>query len=193
MKDQITRKARESAELVTRFFETCAPSLERAVHAMAERFRRGGRLYVMGNGGSACDAQHIAVEFQHPIIEKRRALPAASLCADIALLTAVGNDTDFSKVFVAQLELSARDTDIAIGISTSGTSANVVRAMRRARELGLCTIGFAGRDGGPLGDVCEHAFVVPSWSVHRIQEVHTVLLHLLWDQVHIALGEPDVL
>jgi D-sedoheptulose 7-phosphate isomerase len=80
-----------------------------------------------------------------------------------------------------------------LGISTSGTSPNVLRAMRVARERGACTIAFAGRDGGPLADLCEHAFVVPSWSIHRIQEVHTVLLHLLWDQVHLALGEPDVL
>jgi D-sedoheptulose 7-phosphate isomerase len=193
MKHAIVRKARESAELVTRYFEACAPELERAVAALAERFRNGGRLYVIGNGGSACDAQHVAVEFQHPIVEKRRPLPATALVTDIALLTAVGNDTDFARVFVAQLELVARAGDAALGISTSGSATNVLRAMRRARELGLCTIGFAGRDGGALADVCEHVFVVPSWSVHRIQEVHTVLLHLLWDQVHVALGEPDVL
>jgi D-sedoheptulose 7-phosphate isomerase len=89
--------------------------------------------------------------------------------------------------------LAARETDAVLGISTSGTSTNVVRAMRTARELGCCTIAFAGRDGGPLADLCDHAFVVPSWSIHRIQEVHTVLLHLLWDHVHVALGEPDVL
>jgi D-sedoheptulose 7-phosphate isomerase len=189
----ILRKARESAELVTRFFETSAPQLERAVHALAERFRRGGRLYVMGNGGSACDAQHVAVEFQHPIVEKRRALPAMALSCDTALITAIGNDTDFSRVYADQLELIARAADVALGISTSGTSANVVRAIRHARELGLYTIGFCGRDGGPLADTCDVAFVVPSWSIHRIQEVHTVLLHLLWDQVQIALGEPDVL
>lgn len=189
----ILRKARESAELVTQFFAASAPQLERAVLAIADRFRRGGRLYVMGNGGSACDAQHLAIEFQHPIVEKRRALPAQALSCDTALITAIGNDTDFSRVYAAQLELVARPEDLALGISTSGTSANVVRALRRARELGLYTVGFSGRDGGPLADACEVAFVVPSWSIHRIQEVHTVLLHLLWDQVQIALGAPDVL
>ena len=193
MKESIVRKARESAELVTSFFEACAPELERTVRSLAERFRRGGRLFVLGNGGSACDAQHVAVEFQHPIVEKRRALPATALCTDVALLTAVGNDGDFAQVFAAQVDLAVRETDAVLGISTSGTAANVLRALRRARELGACTIGFAGRDGGPLADVCEHAFVVPSWSIHRIQEAHTVLLHLLWDQVHVALGEPDVL
>ena len=83
--------------------------------------------------------------------------------------------------------------DAVLGISTSGTAANVIRGIRRARELGALTIAFTGRDGGPLADSCEHAFVVPSWSIHRIQEVHTMLLHLLWDHTHVALGEPDVL
>ena len=193
MTDSIVRKARESAALIASYFEACAPTLERTASVVADRFRRGGRLFVMGNGGSACDAQHIAVEFQHPIIEKRRALPATALSADIALVTAIGNDGDFAQIYAAQLALTARETDAVIGISTSGTAANVLRGLRTARELGAYTIGFAGRDGGPLVDYCEQVFVVPSWSIHRIQEVHTVLLHLLWDQVHLALGEPDVL
>jgi D-sedoheptulose 7-phosphate isomerase len=193
MRRSITRKARESAALIANYIESCADEIDRVAGKMAERFAAGGRLYAIGNGGSACDAQHVAVEFQHPIVEKRRALPAAALVAEIALITAIGNDTDFARVFVAQLELAGRAGDILLGISTSGTAANVVRAVRRARELGLVTIGFCGRDGGPLADVCEHGFVVPSWSIHRIQEVHTVLLHLLWDHVHLALGEPDVL
>lgn len=193
MKDAILRKARESAETAARFFETNAAELERCVEAMADRFRDGGRLFVMGNGGSACDAQHLAVELQHPIIEKRRALPARALTCDVALLTAIGNDTDFSNVFCDQLELEASGRDIAVGISTSGSSASVNRGLRTARSLELLTVGFAGRDGGPMVDCCKHCFVVPSWSTHRIQEVHTVLLHILWDQIHVALGEPDVI
>ncbi len=193
MTEALRRKARESAELVTRFVDSCADELERCTRALADRFRRGGRLFVMGNGGSACDAQHVAVEFQHPIIEKRRALPATALATDVALLTAIGNDGDFAQVYAAQLEVALREADAVLGISTSGTSANVLRALRVARERGACTIGFSGRDGGPLADLCDHAFVVPSWSIHRIQEVHTVLLHLLWDHTHVALGEPDVL
>jgi len=193
MTESITRKARESAELVTRFIATHAAAVDRAAHALADRFRRGGRLFAMGNGGSACDAQHVAVEFCHPIIEKRRALPAAALGTDVALLTAIGNDGDFAQAYAVQLELAVRDSDAVLGISTSGTSPNVLRAIRVARERGACTIAFSGRDGGPLADVCEHTFVVPSWSIHRIQEVHTLLLHLLWDQTHVALGEPDVL
>ena len=193
MKAAILRKARESADTMLCFFDAEAEALERCVGALAERVRAGGCLWVMGNGGSACDAQHVAVEFMHPIIEKRRALPAQALTVDTATLTAVGNDSDFSRVFAIQLELLARPRDVALGISTSGASANVNRALKRARELGLLTIGFSGRDGGRMPEVCDHCFTVPSWSIHRIQETHTALLHLLWDLLHVTLGEDDVL
>ena len=108
MKDAILRKARESADLQTRFFEENVVAIEACVRALAARFRSGGRLITMGNGGSACDAAHVAVEFVHPIIEKRRPLPALSLTGDTATLTAIANDTDFARVFVDQLELLAR-------------------------------------------------------------------------------------
>lgn len=193
MRDAILRKARESAEVKVRFFEENAETLENCVRAMAERFRTGGRLIAMGNGGSACDAQHIAVEFQHPIVEKRRALPALALTTDTATLTAIGNDTDFSRIFVEQLDLAARPGDMVLGISSSGASANVNRALKRGRELGLLTVGFSGRDGGQMPAVCDYCFTVKTWSIHRVQETHTVLLHLLWDLVHVSLGEDDVL
>ena len=193
MKEAILRKARESAEVKLRFIEEHAAQLEACAREMARRFEAGGRLWTLGNGGSACDAEHVAVEFCHPIIEKRRALPATDLGASNALITAVGNDTDFSRVFTAPLELLARSGDMVLGISTSGASANVNRALKRGRELGLLTIGFAGRDGGRMPETCDHCFVVRSWSIHRIQESHTLLLHLLWDQTHVALGEDDVL
>jgi D-sedoheptulose 7-phosphate isomerase len=192
MREAILRKARESADLKLRFFDENASAIERCIGDLAARFRRGAQLWVMGNGGSACDAEHVAVEFLHPIIEKRKPLPATALTTDSATLTAIGNDTDFSHVFAKQLDLLARPDDAALGISTSGASANVNRALRRARELRLLTIGFAGRDGGRMPDVCDHCFIVKSWSIHRIQEVHTVLLHLLWDLTQIALGEDDV-
>lgn len=193
MKEAILRKARESAETIVSFFEESAVDLERCVREMATRLRDGGRLYAMGNGGSACDAIHVAVEFSHPIIEKRRALPAISLCTDAAFLTAVGNDSDFSRVYVDRLETLLLPRDVVLGISTSGASANVNRALQLARRRGALTVGFAGRDGGSMVDVCDFCFVVPSWSIHRIQETHTVLLHLLWDQLHVAMGEDDVL
>lgn len=193
MKESIVRKARESAALITAFFEENADALEQCVGQMAKRFERGGRLLTFGNGGSSCDAQHIAVEFQHPIIEKRKPLAALALTIDTATLTAIGNDKDFSYVFVDQLELLARPEDMALGISTSGASANVNRALRRARDKGLLTIGFAGRDGGQMPGVCDFCFTVRSWSIHRIQETHTALLHLMWDLLHVKMGADDVI
>lgn len=187
------RKVRESHEVSARFFEENAGALEACVRELAARFKEGGRLFVVGNGGSACDAAHVAVEFVHPIVEKRRALPAVALTTDAAVITAVGNDLDFANVFERQLEILARDGDAVLGISTSGASANVLRALKRARGKGMLTIGFAGRDGGRMPDVCEHCFVVKAWSIHRVQETHTILLHLLWDMVHVAMGEDDVL
>src|SRR4051794_31903141 len=145
---------------------------------MAAACDRGARLLVMGNGGSACDAQHVAVEFQHPILEKRRPLPALALGTSPALLTATGNDGDFARAFVDELELVAGPADAVLGISTSGASANVNRALARARDRQLLTIGFTGCDGGAMADRCDFLFLVPSWSIHRIQEVHTTLLHL---------------
>lgn len=193
MRESLLRKAAESARVGQELVARDATALEACARKMADRFERGGKLLTLGNGGSACDALHLAVEFHHPIVEKRRAIPALSLAADVAALTAIGNDTDFALVFAEQLRLLARPGDVALGISTSGRSANVARGLRLARDLGLLTVAFSGRDGGPLVGIAEHCFVVPSFSIHRIQEAHTLLLHLLWDAVHLALGEEDVL
>lgn len=187
------RKARESADVITRFFDREAGRIAGCAEAMQARFARGGRLLSFGNGGSACDAEHVAVEFLHPVIEKRSPLPAVALGQSRAWLTAIGNDDDFSMTHLRELELVARPEDVALGISTSGKSANVNRALRRARQLGLLTIGLSGRDGGSMCDTCEHSFVVPSFSIHRIQEAHVTLLHVLWDLVHVARGEEDLL
>lgn len=193
MKDAILRKARESADVKEQFFRAEADRIEALVRAMAARFSDGGRLYVMGNGGSATDAQHISLEFFHPIIEKRKALPAIALTADQALLTAISNDRDFAKIFADQLRVLARPGDMALAVSTSGKSPNLVQALETARELGLLTIAFTGKDGGRLPDLAEYCFVVPSFSIHRIQETHVALYHIVWDLVHVALGEDDVI
>jgi D-sedoheptulose 7-phosphate isomerase len=193
VKDAILRKARESADVKEQFFRAEADRIEALVRAMAAHFSDGGRLYVMGNGGSATDAQHISLEFFHPIIEKRKALPAIALTADQALLTAISNDRDFAKVFADQLRVLARPGDMALAVSTSGKSPNLVQALETARELGLLTIAFTGKDGGRLPDLAEYCFVVPSFSIHRIQETHVTLYHIVWDLVHVALGEDDVI
>jgi D-sedoheptulose 7-phosphate isomerase len=187
------RKARESAEVKTQFFAEHADRIGECCRTMAAAFDGGARLFAFGNGGSACDAQHAAVEFMHPIIGKRRAFPAIALPADAPLLTAIGNDEDFSMTFARQLRLLARKGDVALAISTSGKSSNVNRALETAREVGMLTVGMTGKDGGRMTDLCDHCFTVPSFSLHRIQETHETLLHVLWDLVHVARGEEDVL
>jgi D-sedoheptulose 7-phosphate isomerase len=185
------RKARESAATQSAFFEANSAAVAACARAIAEALRAGGRIYTMGNGGSACDAEHLAVEFMHPIFEKRRRFPAVSLGSP-AYLSAVGNDTDFSRVFVEQLRALGNKGDVLVGISTSGQSANVNRALQAAREMGVLTVGLSGKDGGKMGQFCDHAFRVESFSIHRIQETHVTLLHVLWDLVHMHLGEEDV-
>jgi D-sedoheptulose 7-phosphate isomerase len=193
MKEAILRKARESAEVKEQFFRAEADRIESLVRAMAARFQGGSRLYVMGNGGSATDAQHVSVEFFHPIFEKRKPLPAMALTSDQALVTAISNDRDFAKIFADQLRVLARAGDMAMVISTSGQSPNLVQALEAARELDLLTIALTGKDGGRLTDLAEYCFVVPSFSIHRIQETHVTLYHIVWDLVHVALGEDDVI
>lgn len=189
----ILRKARESNSTKERFFVENAARITACAEAMSRAFAEGGRLLAFGNGGSACDAQHVVVEFMHPIHEKRAPLPALALGSDNALLTAIGNDRDFSLAFAEQLELLGRPGDIALGISTSGQSANVNRALEAARKRRMLTVGFSGRDGGRLRELCDHPFVVPSFSIHRIQETQETLLHVLWDVIHLIRGEEDVL
>jgi D-sedoheptulose 7-phosphate isomerase len=192
-KDSVLRKCRESATMKETFFETNAAILEEVCGRIAQALSTGHRLFVMGNGGSSCDALHVAVEFVHPIIEKRRAFPAHALTCDTALLTAIGNDADFSQIFAEPLRLFGKAGDIALGISTSGMSANVNYGLQAARDLGMLTVAFAGKDGGRSKDVSEYCLTVPSYSIHRIQEVHTTLLHVLWDMVHVMLGEEDII
>ena len=129
----------------------------------------------------------------HPIIEKRRSFPAFALTNDSALLTAIGNDSDFSQTFSEQLKLFGKPGDVVLGISTSGMSSNVNYGLQAAREMGMITIAFSGKDGGRVKNIAEYCLTVPSFSIHRIQEVHTTLLHVLWDMVHVLLGEEDII
>ncbi len=193
LRQKIMRQCREVTALKEQFFSQNADAIGECARAIARAFDAGGKLLVFGNGGSSCDALHLSVEFMHPIIEKRPALPAIALTTDTAILTAVGNDQDFSMAFVHQLKLLGRRGDIALGISTSGKSANVNRALQAARELGMLTVGFAGRDGGRMPAACDHCFIVSSFSIPRIQETHETLLHILWDLVHVIRGEEDLI
>jgi D-sedoheptulose 7-phosphate isomerase len=192
-REKVMRKCRESIEIKQKFFDHYADVIGVLSQKMAASFREGHRLWVMGNGGSACDAQHIAVEFVHPIIEKRRALPVFDLVSQIPVLTAISNDKDFARIFVDQIELWGQPGDMAVAISTSGNSPNLVYALECARRKAMLTIAFSGKDGGRLQNAAEYCFTVPSYSTHRIQESHVALLHILWDLTHVALGEEDVI
>jgi D-sedoheptulose 7-phosphate isomerase len=192
-RDKILRKCSESVEMKEKFFTKYAPEIEAMSKEMAERFKQGRKLLVMGNGGSLCDALHFCVEFTHPIIEKRKAFPVIPLMTDICTMTAISNDLDYSRIFVNQLQLLGNSGDMALAVSTSGKSPNLIYAIEAAREKGMLTIAWLGKDGGRLADLCDYSFIVPSYSIHRIQEVHATLVHVAWDLVHIALGEEDVI
>jgi len=193
LNEKVLRKCRESVEVKEKFFRLYADQIAELCEKMAGRFQEGHELWVMGNGGSACDAQHVAVEFIHPIIEKRRALPARDLVSQIPVLTAISNDKDYAKIFVDQLALWAKPGDMALAISTTGQSPNLIYALQAGRKKGLLTIAFSGKDGGRLREAAEYCFTVPSFSVHRIQECQVTLLHIIWDLIHVALGEEDVI
>ncbi|MFI7130751.1 SIS domain-containing protein [Nonomuraea sp. NPDC050153] len=172
-------KARESLELRRRVLDELEGPLVACAAAMAAAFRGGGRLFTFGNGGSATDAQSVAALFTG------RGLPAVSLAADTALVTALGNDVGFEVVFARQLAALGGAGDIACALSTSGGSANVLRGLAQAAGLRMVTVGFAGSGGGRMAEerLAEHLFVVPSSSVHRIQEAQATLYHVLAELV----------
>ena len=187
----VEEKARDSRETNARFFGDHAPILVDAAKALADVYRHGGRLFSMGNGGSSCDASHVAVEFVHPITAGRPALAATNLVADLAMISAVGNDLGFEHVFVRQLLAQASAGDALIGISTSGNSANIMAAFAKAKEIGVVTIGLAGGDGGKMksSGAVDFCLVVPTSSIHRTQECHVAAYHILWDLVHTLLAD----
>ncbi len=185
-------KAADSNRLRATTLATQAELIARAAASMADRFDAGGRLYAFGNGGSATDAAAVAALFVRP--PRHRPLPALSLAADEAVVTALGNDVGFELVFSRQLIAHLRDGDIVIGLSTSGSSDNVLRAFAEAHRRGVLTIGLAGFDGGQMAaspDV-DHCIVVRADSVHRIQEAQSAVVVALWESVHreLALREP---
>ncbi len=189
--DAVRLKAQDSAATKSAFFERHAAQVVAMAHAIAALYQRDGRLYTMGNGGSSCDAAHIAVEFEHPITAGRPALAAVNLVADTAMLTAVGNDVGIDHIFVRPLIALARRGDGLIGVSTSGNSANLLAAFATAKRLGVVTFGLSGNDGGAMARSADldHCLVVESSSVHRIQETHVAIYHILWDLVHTLLAD----
>jgi D-sedoheptulose 7-phosphate isomerase len=194
--EQVRRStAEKAAEIVALRDEVLQRDGRRLVEcasAMAERFAGGGKLFAFGNGGSSTDAQDLATIFLSPPTNARP-LPALSLTADVAVVTALSNDIGFEVVFARQIAAFGRAGDVAVGLSTSGNSENLLRSFEEASRRGLLTVGLAGYDGGKMAEVdtIDYLFVVRSSSVHRIQEAQTTTYHVLWELTHAALeGAP---
>ena len=155
-----------------------------------EAFRSGHKLLLAGNGGSAADAQHIAAEIVSRFEQDRRGLPAIALTTDTSMLTAIGNDYGYERIFERQLEANGMQGDVFFGISTSGNSANVVKALVRAREMGIFAVGLSGATGGKMANACDVCINIPSASTPRIQEAHITVGHIICGIVENVLFNP---
>lgn len=173
----------ESVRVKSEFFKGHATQIAETASRMADALRHGHKVLLFGNGGSAADAQHIAAEFVGRFIPDRIPLPALSLSTDTSALTALGNDYGYNAVFARQVQALGQKGDIAIGISTSGNSPNVLEAVDVARANGLLTIGFTGQDGGKMNGRTDVLFRVPSRMTPRIQETHITLGHILCELI----------
>ncbi|MBO9324028.1 MAG: D-sedoheptulose 7-phosphate isomerase [Roseiflexus sp.] len=178
-----------SIDVKRRTIEMQASIIVAIAERIVETFRRGGKLLLCGNGGSAADAQHIAAEFVSRFRRERRGLPAIALTTDTSILTAISNDYGYERVFARQVEALGRPGDMVIGISTSGISASVIAAMRAARNGGMATVGFTGASGGTLVDHVDLCLCVPSHNTARIQEVHITVAHVVCEIVERTLFE----
>ena len=177
--ERVKQFLKTSGDLKHQVAKTLSGEILKAAHMIRDCLVDGGKLLLMGNGGSAADSQHIAAELIGRFKKERKAMPAIALTVDSSSLTALGNDYGFDTVFSRQLEALATPSDAVIGISTSGNSRNVIRALNVARELGATTIGLMGNDGGEMKDCVDVSIVVPSNDTARIQEVHITIGHII--------------
>lgn len=172
-----------------------AGAVASACHAMAIRFHQGGKLVVFGTGGPSTDAQHVAVEFVHPVIVGKRALPAISLTTDVATVTGIAEREGVDAIFAHQIRLLAEPADIALGICSDGESRSVLAGLRTARELGLLTIAMVGGDGGRIAADAgaDHLLTVASGDPRVVKELQVTTYHILWELVHVFFEQPGVL
>jgi len=177
--NEIRGQMEESRQLSGAFWASNIDAVGRAGEAVVKSLRSGGKVLTFGNGGSAADAQHLANELVNRFETERVALPAVALTTDSSNLTAISNDYAWERVFARQIEALGREGDIAIGITTSGSSPNVLRALELAGERGMVRIGFLGQEGGAALSLCEHPIVVNHAATARIQEVHLQILHAI--------------
>jgi D-sedoheptulose 7-phosphate isomerase len=187
--DILTQTIRETIRLHERVLESPESAIA-AARMIAESLRAGGKVLIFGNGGSAADAQHVAAELVGRFERERKAMAAIALTTDTSILTSVGNDYGFERVFARQVEGLGLKGDVALGISTSGNSTNVVLALEAARAIGMNTIALTGRDGGPAGKLASVHVNVPTESAARAQEVHRTLLHIICGLVEDSMSQP---
>src|SRR5262245_35986197 len=177
--EKIRAMSAESLDAKRRFFERSSRDVARAAQMIIESMRAGGKLLIFGNGGSAADAQHIAAELAFKMGREREALPALALTTDTSLLTAIGNDISFDFIFARQIQAVGRKGDIALAISTSGNSPNVIEAVKQARAMEIETIGLLGAGGGKVRALVDLPLIVPHNEPPRIQEVHIAASHII--------------
>ncbi|MBM4136479.1 MAG: D-sedoheptulose 7-phosphate isomerase [Nitrospira sp.] len=189
MKDKILQTFEESIQVKKKFVNENVDTIIEVAKAIANAFNDGKKLILFGNGGSATDASHIAAEFVNRFKKERPSLPAIALNTDMAVITSIANDYDFSEVFAKQLKSLSNEGDIVIAISTSGSSANVLKAMDIAKKKRLTTVAFTGLKGEKFASKATHAFIVPSDNTPRIQETHITLGHVLCRMVEEILFE----
>ncbi len=183
MKDRIVKAFEESAEIKRAFVREHADRIAQVAQLVGQAFREGRKVLLFGNGGSSTDASHIAAEFVGRYHRDRAPLPAIALATDTAAITCIANDYAYDEIFARQVRAHGQKGDIAIAISTSGNSSNVLKGVQAAKEAGLTTIGWTGGTGGKLADMVDHAFVVPSTVTARIQESHITLGHVLCELI----------
>lgn len=183
---------KESNKLKEQFIQENAERIARVVDIITSTLNKGNKILLFGNGGSAADAQHLAAEFVNRFMIERPPLPAIALTTDTSIITSIGNDYDFSEIFAKQLRAIGQPGDVAWGISTSGNSPNIVKAIETAKKMGLITIGMTGRDGGKIAMIADYVLNVASNSTPRIQEVHIVIGHAVCEMVDYKLFQrPD--
>jgi len=183
MVDEIIRQLEAHKEILNLVQEKLIEPVSECVQTLADALRKGHKVLVMGNGGSAADAQHLAAELVGRFLLERKALPAIALTTDSSILTSISNDYGFDEVFKRQVEALAAPGDVLIGISTSGHSQNVKLALEAGQRIGARTIGLLGRDGGEIGAMVDLSLTVPASATPRIQEAHLVIIHILCDMV----------
>ncbi len=185
--ERVRRSLRESISVKTELLENSAEEIARAAETLIRCFQGGGKVLTLGNGGSASDAQHLAAEWVGRFRNDRAALPAIALTANTSDLTAIGNDYGFEKVFSRLVEAHGRKGDVALVLSTSGNSPNVLEAVAAAKERGIETVALSGRGGGKLAAAADISIVVPSEDTARIQESHIAIGHIFCELIEEAL------